>query len=592
MKQKLLTTLVLGAISGMAASSAMAGQITASSTNVGREVITTNAQTLVSPVISYRFAGDIDATVQVQQFQVQWTLEQGATWAALPSDDNITITPSVGANVGVVGVGGTDFTVVAKNISGDGRTLWATIDVPVLPAGVWVAGVLDQPIVTVNAGPAVGRATIRNLKSLVGDLVDDFNTRGMCLDNKNLFVNFQHFKLLANPSAIAVDLVNGVADEHVRAGATNRAGIINFPTNVRVNVAASSGGAILTPGGNMTFSAFGAGTSWVDLDTVMLGRFNLSQNATGYDSDLVNQYLLTGNPALSGLTAAPVASLTNGNVEVNTVSTVVSATQGFALGSSLYASTAADCSAPVAGSATGVVTNNTMTVTIPNAAVNATFGPAGTNNVYICYDVPGTTTIPSSAFAGVTRVNKSIAGANMNEQDNICNGGLYSLGGGLKIDIRNYASSAETSGYLSVVRFVNNSDNTIADVWAQIIHQDGKLGKWGKLADLPVRGVLNLTAPQIEAKLTNAATAAVGPNDPVAQPGTPTSSDTAPRLRITSTTGKSLRVQNYLYNAATGQILEGSGSQGVDFEGTILRAPANEGMYQSQDANSGLNLAP
>ena len=76
----------------------------------------------------------------------------------------------------------------------------------------------------------------------------------------------------------------------------------------------------------------------------------------------------------------------------------------------------------------------------------------------------------------------------------------------------------------------------------------------------------------------------------MAQPGTATTSDTAPRLRITSTTGRSLRVQNYLFNAATGQILEGSGQQGVDFEGTATRAPGSEGQYQDQDANSGLNL--
>jgi hypothetical protein len=129
-------------------------------------------------------------------------------------------------------------------------------------------------------------------------------------------------------------------------------------------------------------------------------------------------------------------------------------------------------------------------------------------------------------------------------------------------------------------------------VWAQFVHQDGKLGNWAKIADLPVRGVLNMTAAQIDAKLAagSAATAVPGTAAPVAQAATATSSDTAPRLRITSTTGKSLRVQNYLFNSATGQILEGSGQQGVDFEGTATRATPNEGQYQDQDANSGLNL--
>jgi len=210
----------------------------------------------------------------------------------------------------------------------------------------------------------------------------------------------------------------------------------------------------------------------------------------------------------------------------------------------------------------------------------------------VCYTAPGAVTIPSSTFTGVATIVKAAAGANLNEQNNACKAPLYSLGGGLKIDVRNYASSAETSGYQSVLRFINNSDTAAADVWAQFVHQDGKLGNWAKIADLPVRGTLNMTAAQIDAKLAagSAATTAVGTAAPVAQAGTATASSTAPRLRITSTTGRTLRVQNYLFNSATGQILEGSGQQGVDFEGTATRAPASEGQYQGQDANSGLNL--
>ena len=106
MKQTLITRLVLGAIAGMAAMSANAGQITASSTNVAREVITTDTQAINAPSISYRFAGDINATVQAQEFQIQFTLEDGANWAGLPSDNAITITPTAGTDAGVVGVGG------------------------------------------------------------------------------------------------------------------------------------------------------------------------------------------------------------------------------------------------------------------------------------------------------------------------------------------------------------------------------------------------------------------------------------------------------------------------------------------------------
>jgi len=485
----------------------------------------------------------------------------------------------------------------------DKKTVWATITV-----NQGAAALVKQPLISINvtsntiAGVAAvnvsaQRGTVSKLFSVVGDLVADYNANGTCTDVKTLPVSFKHYVALSNPAAIATD-TTATADEHNRGGATNNATLMVFPTNVKVNLATSTGGAILTPGGNLTFTADGAGTSWVDANTVMLGSVSLAQNALGYDSNLSNQYVLAGvagGSSATGLDAQTTAAANAGDVEVNTVTVKVAATQGFAVGSTLYASTAANCGALVAGSTTAVTTALTaagpITVTIPNAAVNAAFGATGTGPVYICYDVDSINTIPSSAFSAVGTVVKAAAGANLNEQNNTCSGNFYALGGGIKIDVRNYASSQEASGYQSVIRFINNSDSAAADVWGQIIHQDGKLGGWGKIVDLPVRASVNMTAAQIEAKLTNAATAAIGATPAAAQAATATTASAAPRLRITSTTGKSLRVQNYLFNSATGQILEASNSQGVDFEGTTLRAPASEGQYQIQDANSGLNLS-
>lgn len=596
MKQTLLTRLVLGAIAGIAAAGvAHAGQITASSTNVAREVITNDVQTIDAPTISYRFAGDINATAQIQEFQVQFKLSNGATWSGLPSDDAFTITPTAGTDAGVPGFGGTDFTVFSKAIDAtDPSILWATIRVPVTPAGAWTDSLLDQPIVTLNQPGSTTKATINKLYTLVGDLLADYAATGACIDNKSLSVNFKHFKLLSNPAAIAANGSNGVSDEHDRAGSTNDAGIINFPTNIKVNLTPSTYRAILTPGGNTTFTAAAGavGNSYIDADTALIGQLALAQNANGYDSNLTNQYVLAGVASganAAGLDAVTVAAANVGDVEVNTVDIRVAASQGFVVGGRLYATTDALCAVPVVGASTTITPLNAagpVTVTIPNTSVNAAFGATGLGPVYVCYDVPGATTIPSSAFTAVAEINKAAAGPNVNEQDNICNGTFYSLGGGIKIDVRNYASSAETSGYTSVLRLINNSDNRTADVYAQLIHQDGKLGAWGKLTDLAPRAVMNMTAAQIEALLTNAPTAAIGPN--AAQ------SDVkgAPRLRITSNSGASLRVQNYMFNSATGQIFEVSNAQGVDFEGTATRAPALEGQYHSQDANSGLNLQP
>lgn len=611
MKQRLLSRLILAGLAGAALSAAHAGQIQSSSVAIAREVVTSNAQTILAPSASYRFSGDVDARAQAQTFQVQFTLAAG-TWATLPANPERAIkvtngiTNTTANQSAVIAAGNATYQVTTVALSADSKTLYATITVALDP----IDGLIQQPIVSINAttnlianatvATAVNRASLKNLFDVTGDIVADFNADGSCSANKTLAISVAHYNALTAPTALAT-VANATADEHTRSGATNTATLVVFPTNVKVTMTPSGNAAYLTPGGNMTFSNNGAGgTSWVGANTVLLGDLKLSQNALGYDSNLTNQYVLAGvagGANANGLDAVATAAGNAGDVETKQVDIKVTASNGFVVGGSLAVSTTANCASIVAGSVTTWTAANAagpITVTVPTADVNATFGVTGTNNAYVCYTVPGGATIPSSSFSATGTVVKAAAGANLNEQNNVCKGPFYSLGGGLKIDVRNYASSAETSGYMSVLRFVNNSDSAEADVWAQFVHQDGKLGNWAKIADLPVRGSVNMTAAQIDAKLAagSAATQAIGTAAPVAQAATATTSDTAPRLRITSTTGRSLRVQNYLFNRASNQILEASASQGVDFEGALSRAPASEGQYQDQDANSGLNLAP
>ena len=605
MNKTLVARLVIGALATIAAGGAMAGQIQASSTSIAREVITTNAQTVVAPTTAYRFAGDVDPTVQTQVFQVQLTLATAgspspdtaaspALWdtSVIPTDDSFILSD------GITGLPTANpYTIVAKGFSTDKKTLWVTI------SATGGNPIIKQPIVTFNGSGATTPAKLINLKDVVGDLAADYanGANGLnqnCAAVKTMPVGVKHFVALSNPSAIATGSPgNGVADEHIRAGATNEAVSIVFPTNIGVAVTATTSRATLAPGGNLTFADLGgAGDSWVDADTARLGSFALSQLGSGYDANLVNPYALN-TVALNGVRGIATAATVVGEVEVKQINVNVTATQGFVVGGSLFLSTAAsNCAAHVNPAARTAITAanaaGPVTLTLDAAGLNAAALTAtGTGAIQVCYDVPGTTTIPSSAFTAIATVVKADAGANVNEQNNACGGPLYSLGGGLKIDVRNYASHKENSGYQSVIRVINNSDAREADVWGQIIHQDGKLGGWGLLTTLKPRASVNMTAAQIDAKLTSAATAAVGPLEPTGQNATATTSDTAPRLRITSTTGSSLRVQNYLYNSATGQILEASGSQAVDYEGNnILRAPTSDGQYISQDANSGLNL--
>ncbi len=623
MKQKTLTRLMLAGLAGAALSGAQAGQIQASSVSIAREAVSTDTQAITAPSISYRFAGDVDARVQAQTFQVQFILEQG-TWAAAPTANAYSISDGVTGQIqdqtaSAATITNSTYTVVGTAISTDKKTLWVTFTV-----NQGAAALIKQPIISLNvtsntvggvaAVASTTRATVNGLKTIVGDIAADYAADKTCAAVKTARVSVKHYVGLQNPAAIATD-TNGTPDEHTRSAATNSGTLITFPTNLGVKFATSTGSLKLTSGGNLTFDSTGAGavvptlastptvagtahvaTAGAGQLLARLGIARLTQEAVGLDSGLANIYALDNTTGITNGQAT--ALLNNGEVEAKSFDLVVSATNGFSVGGTLFAALAgANCGAAIGSAVTVTTTNAAGPITIPVTS-GAAFGVTGKDPVEICYSVTGTATIPSSAFTVVGTLVKSAEGSSTSfaEQNNTCNGTLYSLGGGLKIDVRNYASSAEQSGYQSVLRFINNSDVVNADVFAQVIHQDGKLGNWAKLTDLKPRASLNMTAAQIDAKLaagTAPGAAAAADNGAAAaayQAGNATSSDTAPRLRITSNSGNSLRVQNYLFNAATGQILEASASQAVDFNGSTDRAPGSDGQYISQDANSGINL--
>jgi len=601
MKEKLISRLVMGALVGLAATGAYAGQIQSSSVSVAREAIVTDAQAVTSPRISYRFAGDVDARSQDQTFQVQFVLKDGALWnsagtqavTVLPATPNILVTDGVSGTAVAQGTAVGQYTVDALSLSTDKTTLYATITVHKGAGGA--AALIKQPLISISSDSATpgNNPTIKNLRTVVG-------TVGACdTDTKILPIEFKHFVALSDPAVLA-STVNATADEHQRTGSTNSTTLINFPTNIKVAVTKSGGATKIDVGAGNSLVFAGGATggliaptfdSWVSTSLTNLGNVRLVQNASGYDSNLANQYLLTGNPALSGLTAATTSSLQDGNVEVKEAKVTVSASQGFVVGGVLFLSTAANCGSTI-GTATKTIgsadTAGPITLTIPNANVNAAFGTAGTAPVHVCYNVAGVSNpIPGSAFTiDAAVLSKADQVAPTGEQDNQCNGPLYALSGSVKIDIRNYASNGRTDGWMSVIRLINNSETRTTSVWGQYIHADGKYGKWGQLATLAPRAVLNMTPDQVAAKLTRAPAHATTANNATADVAT---SGDAPRLRITSNDGNTLRVQNYLYNPASQNFIEASSSQGVDFTGSADRAPQFEGQYQDQDAQKGLN---
>ncbi|KAF0811225.1 hypothetical protein IGB42_04311 [Andreprevotia sp. IGB-42] len=480
-------------------------------------------------------------------------------------------------------------------LSADKKTVFATLTVH-----TGAAALIKQPIIAIaSSGTSTDNQAVENLKQVVGTIEECDTTV------KTQAVSFKHYVALTNPTALATD-ATATPDEHNRSAATNTATLITFPTNILVKVTKASGNAKLDiAGGNLAFAgtvtanpdASAQYSSYISATQANLGYVSLVQNANGYDSNLLDQYLLADAtlPGLSGIATAVQgtgdALGAAGALEVKQVDVKVSASQGFVVGGSVFLSTTFGCAAAIAGTNTPIVAGNAagpLTLSIPAAGVNAAFGATGLNPVHVCYTAPGGVIIPGSSFnVDAATLVKADPGVDKNEQNNYCKGPLYPLSGSLKIDVRNYASNARTDGWLSVLRLINNSEVRTIDVYGQYILATGLYGKWGKLATLKPRAVLNVTPDVVASKLTSAPAHATAANNDAS--GDPATTGDAPRLRITSENGDTLRVQNYLYNPASQNFIEASSSQGVDFTGTTSRAPGSEGQYQDQDAQVGLN---
>ncbi len=577
MKQKQLSILAASLIAAFAANVASAGQIQSSSIQIAHEVITADAQAIKAPSVTYRFAGDVDATNNDQVFQVQLVLTNGE-WKTAGNAASVVLVDNLGAAVAPA-----KYTVSAPAISADKKTLFATITV--LKAAA--VGSLVTPAVRFN-DPAGTASTVTKLYSVVGAVNPCTNAV------PNLPFAFKHFTSVSSTN-IADGTTNGIADEHTRSGNTSNGTLYTFPTNIKVTVAASADGSAkidpTNPALNTKFSGVIGGTADVLLtpstyDTylsttlVNLGTVTLSQASNGYDSDAATQYLLS---TLSAGGPAATATLVNGTVEQKYLKVDVTGSQGFQAGGTLFLSTGMLCAAPIAGGITFTATTASQTASLTYAV------PAlsAVNPVSVCYTAAGTNIIPSSTFSATATLVKApdaVATAYTQEQNNSCTGALYPLSGSVKIDVRNYATPTTGGNWTSVIRLINTSEVNTASVFGQLIHADGSYGNWGPIATLAPRAVSNMTATAINALLVNVpATITPGAAQPTAN-----TNGAGDRLRVTAEGVSSLRVQNYLYNPDSKNFIEASSTQGVDFEGTIDRAPANEGQYQDQDAQTGL----
>lgn len=567
-KQFKLSLLAASLVTAFAANVAYAGNVASSNPQVAREVITSDLQEVLAPEASYAFQGALNLQSQDQTMQIQVTLTGGGKWKTpvansirLYQNDGVTPIAELAAPV-------------TPTVSADGKTLFATLTF------TQAAGVIyNNPVVRFN--PAGTQSSLTELYSVVGK-VEACDTKATQLP-----FEVKHFTGVAPGSTVmAVDGVNGaLEDESKRNGSNNKNTLMSFPTNLGLTFASSAPDAKIdaTVAGTKFKGTTG---SYISATLANLGTLTLKQQADGYDSNLINKYRLDNAAAPAGVKGVATAGVNNGAVEVERVTVDVTASQGFAAGSSVFLNSNANCGAgTIIGTAVTTFTDNIAKLVIPTAAVNAAFGAAGTTPVHVCYQVSGSSLIPSSSFTAAGTLVKAPGTLPNPEQNNACNGPLYSLAGAIKIDVRNYASSKDPSGWGSVVRIINPSETNTALVYGQLIHENGAYGGWGKLADLKPRAVINLPAAAIDAKLTNNPDAGAANNGAVGSTG----KETGDRLRITAEGVSSLRVQTYLYNTISNSFIEVSGSQGVDYDGNLDRAPVNEGQYISQDAQAGLN---
>jgi hypothetical protein len=594
-----------------------AGQIDSSSATLAIEVIKNNAQVVRAPSKSYSFAGNIDARTNEQRLQLQWTLAKG-TWATgagtlIPTANALVALPAVlsvnyrdGANAGqtTLPAGST----VDAFVTNGGKTLAFNVTIPAAAGDV---NVLNAPTFSINRTDNV---TTPNSNIGLTGLADVAGVTACVAPDANMDINFKHFT--NHNGAASLQTIASPDSEHLRGGATNDARLLNFTQNLKLEFVAAATSSRTDAnflnqrlvGNNWTGATNLLGAALVPPTAAAvapvtrhyLGAVSGKLVANGLDLDYIHQY---GNAdATAGFTAADfddaddIGNLADGKIELNAFNITVVLPTAWPANTVVFAVDAAGAAIP---GATVATTAGQTTITIPatSAAAAATLMAGG----YLFADFPGTALIPQTTSIGgtATLAKDTVAGTpDLREQDNMCTGNLTGIGGGIKIDVRNYASFATfgASGPATTIRLINNSEGNAADVFGQLIYADGTYGAWGKLADLKPREILNMRNEEIEAKLVNAPSATNPFGSATSYSFTAgtaikggTKAGMSDRLRIVSNNGTTLRVQSYM--VVGNSVIDTSNAQGVDFENNGDRVPENARDSQpvSQDAINGLS---
>ena len=601
MKKLTLIACAVGVVAGGLATVAQAGQIQASATSYAREAINTDTLPLAMPVVGYKLFGSVDASAQLQRFSIEVDISAGS-YGAAPAPGSVFISDQT-----VLTIGG--FTADTTSISGTKLTI--NFVIPQTPGLTF-----SNPIIRVNAVSGVGASASMSDTQVAGAVTVGAGTiKGLGALNA--------FDATTNATACAIGSksisatvthkdATGAIDDSNRPSSANTANILNFPTtHLGVTTANVLAGALDIANSNKSFVAGNggslsgaAGTGAISVSLANLGRVVLVSKTSAAFAALplaasVQAVLgvgsdSSGNAVNYGLPTAPVANAAAGTVnagvmEIGNVAVDVVADQGYVVGGSLALSTTANCAALLGAvpiTASNSAAGSKITMTTPGAAT-------AVQQYFVCYTVPtgaAALQIPSSGFKAIARWAK--ATGDLGEQTNTsCDAPLFSLGGAVKIDVRNYVPAARSAvtNWTSVLRLINNSEVNDVRVFAQTIDKDGKFGNSALIKTLKPRAAVYMLNSEVDAILkgtTATASSAVAAAVSTNLVGNATDVDNT-RLRITGEGSNTLRVQNYLVGPQ-GQFLEASGAQGVDF-GPITDRAADAGALLDQDAPLGLN---
>lgn len=581
MKQKQLSILAASLVAAFAANVASAGQIQSSSVTLAREVIESNSQIVRAPSKSYNFAGDFDARFNAQRMQVQLSLPGSAKWGGaagagpigagsvvITNADGSAIAPAVLALITVTGY-----------VTADHKTIYANVDF-----AQGANSIVSRPIITFNPG-----ANLATNNSGITNLRDTAGVTGCINADTNLDVSFKHYTTYTSTA-----LMTGANSdsEDQRPGAVNTGRLLNFTENLKVTIAPTAGSLTVD---NSTLKTFqGTGAAFVSATLANIGSVVVKQVGSGMDLDYTTQY---GSLANAAFATTPLTALAvNGVVEAKSFNFNVALPGTYADGS-VYLSDNVLCSTGANQIGSSVVTAFGDVAALIKLTTTADISKLHSlAKAYVCYDViAGTSLLSQTSTAGTGDLLKAAPSANsstvdsatdgLQEQKNSCSGALTPIGGGVKIDVRNYATSKTAGNWMSVIRIINPSETRTAAVYGQLIHADGSYGGWGKLADLLPRAVTNMTSSSIDALLVNAPVS--NGTGYVAGAVAPAVQATGDRLRITADGVGALRVQNYLYNPDSKNFIEASSTQGVDFDSPTGRAPSDPQTID-QDAQRGL----